>query len=129
VNDNQSMPGSESEALLRTVAGWGNTTSVIVHGGCVFEFKGPFPPGTVAEGYYNLEGGSPGFHGHLNLARIERVVFQTRPHRGRESYAFVFLDNKGDVIFKIFLGRDDSGELVPSQVDAFQRIRQHCTVQ
>lgn len=77
----------------------------------------------MAEGFYNLEGPVPGFHGHLRLDRIAHVRFQNKPHRGRKSYAFCFEENGGETVFKIFLGRDTEGELIPEQVAAFQRLR------
>ena len=99
-------------------------TTIVIHGGSVFEFGGPFPQGSVAEGFYNLQADGNGFHGHLNLQKIEQISFQTKPHRGRESYAFVFEDANGDVIFKVFLGRDEQGELISSQRDKFYQLMQ-----
>ena len=118
----------QTQALLGELATWGNTTTIVLHGGCVFEFKGPFPPGSVAEGYYNLEGPVPGFHGHIRLDAIDHIAFQERVHRGRDSYAFVFNDRNAQAIFKVFLGRDEQGEIVPEQLAAFRRIRQALTV-
>jgi len=119
----QTLAGDYAQALLCALATWGNTTTIILHGGCVFEFKGPFPKGAVAEGFYNLEGPVPGFHGHIRLDAIHHIGFQDRQHRGRQSYAFTFQDQNDHTIFKVFLGRDDQGDLIPSQVEAFKRIR------
>lgn len=110
--------------LLRKLSTIGDTTTVILHGGCVFEFKGPFPAGEVAEGFYNLDGPVPGFHGHLRLDAMARIRFQDRPHRGRASYAFVFEDAAGKSLFKVFLGRDDSGEIYPEQLNFFNKLRE-----
>lgn len=117
------LSAEQVQPLLEELATWGHTTTIVIHEGCVFEFKGPFPAGSVAEGYYNLDGPVPGFHGHLNLKRIARVGFQDKPHRGRTSYAFVFENADGDAVFKVFLGRDDSGDLLPEQVGRFMAIR------
>lgn len=110
--------------LLHALPALGTTTTVILHGGCVFEFKGPFPGGTEAEGFYNLDGTTPGFHGHLRLSAMASVRFQDRPHRGRASYAFVFTDDDGRCLFKVFLGRTDGGELIASQLMFFKALRQ-----
>ena len=117
------MAGSQAEALMRELATWSNTTTIILHGGCVFEFKGPFPEGSIAEGFYNLDGPVPGFHGHINLKAIDYIGFQERAHRGRESYAFTFQDKEDQNIFKVFLGRDSDGQLLAEQVKAFQQIK------
>ncbi|WP_297809056.1 heme utilization cystosolic carrier protein HutX [uncultured Methylophaga sp.] len=117
------MPGTEARALLEEIADWEWVTTIILHGGSVFEFKGPFPRGSEGHGFYNLEGPLPGFHGHLNLERVSHIRFQDKAHRGRESYAFVFEDAEGDTIFKIFLGRDSDGKLIAPQTARFKQLQ------
>ena len=124
----KAMPGREAKALLTLLSCWSNTTTIILHGGCVFEFKGVFPVGSEYEGFYNLESDGDGFHGHIKLSKIDRIVFQDSLHRGRQSYAFVFEDQEGATIFKVFLGRDSHGELYVDQVSAFKKIQQHLTI-
>lgn len=123
VETNQSLRGQQAETLLRTLSTWGNTTTIVLHGGCVFEFKGPFPLGSIAQGFYNLNGPNPGFHGHIRLESIACISFQNKPHRGRESYAFVFRDSHDEIIFKVFLGRQRDGQLIAHQVAEFKRIQ------
>lgn len=120
-------PGERAEELLKELATWGNTTTIVMHGGSVFEFKGPFPDGELAEGYYNLHGPTPGFHGHLRLDRIAQVRFQEKAHRGRQSYAFCFESNSDGTVFKVFLGRDEQGELLPEQILAYTRLKDQAT--
>ena len=117
------LRGDQAEALLRRLSTWGNTTTIIIHGGCVFEFKGAFPEGTIGEGFYNLDGPVPGFHGHIRLDVIDHICFQNKQHRGRQSYAFNFQDKDKNNIFKVFLGRDNQGELLEEQVESFKRIQ------
>jgi putative heme utilization carrier protein HutX len=119
------MPGRQAASLLTEIADWSWVTTIVIHGGSVFEFKGPFPSGSEGHGFYNLTGPLPGFHGHLNLEKVAKIQFQDRPHRGRESYAFVFEDDQQETIFKIFLGRTESGELIDSQVTRFKALQQH----
>lgn len=118
-----SMPGDKAQQLLETVSQWQNTTTIILHGGSVFEFKGVFPPGKLAHGFYNLKGES-GFEGHLNLEKVKHIKFQSKLHRGQESHAFVFIDHDNECIFKIFLGRDDKGTLHPSQKEQYLAYQQ-----
>jgi putative heme utilization carrier protein HutX len=117
------LPGSAALALMQELAQWGNTTTIVLHGGSVFEFKGPFPEGSLAEGYFNLDGPVPGFHGHIRLEAIDHISFQSRQHRGRDSHAFCFQDSNGRNIFKVFLGRDENGALIDTQLERFQQIR------
>jgi putative heme utilization carrier protein HutX len=124
----KSIAGTNAEALLCALATWGNTTTIILHGGCVFEFKGSFPKGSIAEGFYNLAGNFPGFHGHIRLDAICEIALQDKKHRNRQSYAFDFQDNENKSIFKVFIGRNASGELISEQVDAFKRIQNNINI-
>lgn len=122
------LTGNYAKALLQELSLWGDVTTIIIHGGCVFEFKGVFPAGSEGAGYYNLKGGgsaaaSAGFEGHISLEKIAYIAFQDTPHRGKESYAFVFTDHDEACIFKVFLGRDSQGELIEEQVARFKAIQ------
>lgn len=123
-----SLGGEQAVALMQTLATWQNITTIILHGGCVFEFKGIFPQGELAEGSYNLHNSGNGFEGHINLKAIARIRFQSRAHRGRESHAFVFEDAQAAVIFKVFLGRDHHGALISDQLAAFHTIQAQRTL-
>jgi len=123
-----SIHGEQAQALLELLSTWGPLTTIVFSGGCVFEFKGDFPKGSLAEGFYNFghtQGGSgaSGFQGHLNLNNVQAITFQDKLHRGRQSYAFVFRDKNNDCIFKVFLGRNDAGELIQAQVDGFKEMQ------
>ncbi len=127
------LPGAAAQALLETIADWGSVMTIIQHAGSVFEFKGSFPKGSQGHGYYNLnsEGSGfqghsegSGFQGHLALDQVHEIRFQDSLRGGRESYAFVFCNEQGEVMFKIFLGRDEEGGLFAHQVSAFQEIRE-----
>ena len=110
-------------ALLQVLPGWGPVTTIVFAHGCVFEFKGAFPRGETAGGYYNLLGPVPGFHGHLRLDTLAAMRFQDRPHRGRESLALVFETATGDTVFKVFLGRDARGDILSAQRRRFDQLR------
>lgn len=122
-NTSTHLSGDSAKTLLESLPNWGNLTTIIFQGGCVFEFKGSFPKGEEGSGFYNLSSGGQGFEGHINLDKIDRISFQDKEHRGRQSYAFVFEDGQGKCIFKVFLGRDESGELIESQVSQFKTIQ------
>lgn len=119
----QALPGTMAEKILSNLPAWGPVTTIVLHGGSVFEFKGPFPEGFVAEGFYNLKGDT-GFEGHLNLAKVDHIAFQDKQHRGRQSLALVFNDASTSPIFKVFVGRDGEGELITAQVQAFRKLQE-----
>lgn len=117
------MPAAQALPLLQMFSQWQNTTTIILHGGSVFEFKGVFPEGEIAHGFYNLKSGT-GFEGHLNLDKVAAIRFQSKNHRGQESHAFVFENAAGDCIFKVFLGRDADGVLHPEQKEIYTAMKQ-----
>ncbi|NRB38844.1 MAG: heme utilization cystosolic carrier protein HutX [Pseudomonadales bacterium] len=123
------LAADRAQELLEQISDWGNVTVIIIHGGSVFEFKGPFPKGSVAEGYYNLkgagegEGAAAGFEGHLKLDKIATISLQEKPHRGKDSYSLVFINQKEETVFKIFLGREADGEIIASQLATFRQLQ------
>lgn len=98
------LPGEQMEALLKTVASWKNTTTVIIHGGCVFEFKGRFPEGQVGHGYYNLHSAGGGFEGHLSLSAVASIGFQDKPHRGQKATRSCLMMRKAMPFLNCFWG-------------------------
>lgn len=117
------LAGDQALSLLESLPEWGPVVTIVLHGGCVFEFKGEFPSGSVGRGFYNLDGPVPGFHGHLNLSAIDHIGFQDRPHAGRRSLALTFNDRDGGSLFKVFVGRSSDGELISQQVQRFESLR------
>ena len=110
--------------LLTQVSGMGHSTTIIFSGGSVFEYKGTFPLGSVGHGFYNFGTGTSGFQGHLNIEKITSVELQTKQHRGREARSFNFHHENGDLVFKVFLGRDESGEMLTNQIELFDVIKE-----
>lgn len=113
------ITGDRSLELLKDIESWGPVTTIVLHAGSVFEYKGVFPAGSVGHGFYNFGVSGSGFHGHLNLKVIDHISFQEKPHRGRESYALVFMTADEEPVFKVFLGRDEHGFIFPHQKEKF----------
>ena len=109
-------------SVLRDLPSWGDLVTIVSHGGCVFEYKGPFPAGKIGQGFYNLKGTQPGFEGHINLKAIDHIAFQVRKHAGRVAYALNFNDKEGANLFKVFLGRNGAGEIYPDQKYRFDLL-------
>ncbi len=118
------LNADQSQGLLELFSTWDNTTTIILHGGSVFEFKGVFPSGNNAHGFYNLKG-ETGFEGHLNLSKVATITAEIKQHRGREARSFNFIDGHEQLIFKVFLGRDDAGEIHINQIAAFDHLTNH----
>lgn len=110
-------------ALIGELPDWGKVTVIVQSEGSVFEFKGDFPKGSIAHGYYNFMHHKNPFHGHLFVDGMAEVAFVSKPHRGAESHSLVFLSPAGNCVFKVFLGRDDSRKLIPEQVQRFKQLK------
>jgi heme iron utilization protein len=101
----------------------GGPVTFIVHtDDGVFETKASLPPGNEARGYFNIHGESP-LGGHLRIARCAAIYFVDRPFFGRRSCSLQFINLDGGAMFKVFVGRDETRELLADQLARFERLR------
>lgn len=122
------LPLEQKDVLLAELPEWGNMTTIISASGSIFEFKGSFPKGKYAHGYYNLITKGDGLHGHLKLDVISAIALISKPFRGTESHSINFFGPQGEVVFKVYLGRDKKRVLLPEQVARFNELKQQLVV-
>jgi len=115
-------PGSAFIEAMDDIANWGDVTVIVHTDDGIMEFGGPVPKGQVSRGYFNLMGRT-GFHGHLRHERCAGIAFVERPFMGRTSCLLIFLNGDGGIMFKIFVGRDEKGELKADQLEKFRALR------
>lgn len=115
------VAGSAFIDVMKDVGNWSDVTLIVHTDDGIMEFGGPVPVGEVARGYYNVPG-SKGFHGHLRHERCAGIAFVERPFMGRLSASILFFNIDGGIMFKIFVGRDESRELKVDQLDAFRKL-------
>ena len=118
------FPLADKDELLSCLPHWGRMTTIIAVSGSVFEFKGEFPQGKYAYGYYNLITEGDGLHGHLKLDNLGAISLVSRPFRGKESHSINFFGSEGEMIFKVYLGRDSNRVLLPDQVARFNALKE-----
>ncbi|RIY34415.1 heme iron utilization protein [Psittacicella hinzii] len=121
------LPGERTFSLLAELTTWGDLTTIIEKEGFIWEVKAPFPAGSFARGYYNLNMGPEAndqlqLQGHLPENKVAHIALVSKPFRGKESYAFAFILESGEVAFKIYLGRDSERKLFPEQVEKFKSL-------
>ena len=116
-------PGDAFIPAMDDIADWGDVTVIVHTEDGIMEFGGPVPKGQVARGYFNLMGRT-GFHGHLRFERCAGIAFIERPFMSRTSALLVFLNRDGGIMFKIFVGRDEKGELKADQLKKFRALRE-----
>jgi putative heme utilization carrier protein HutX len=106
---------------MTDVAKWGDVTLIVHTSDGIMEFTGLVPNGQVGHGYFNLMGSS-GFHGHLRHERCSGLAFVERPFMGRLSAFIAFFNTDDGIMFKIFVGRDETRELKADQLAAFRAL-------
>jgi hypothetical protein len=113
--------GDKLEAILEAVTGWGSILFIVHTPDLVLECEGPLPPGSYGRGYFNLHGDSP-IGGHIRASRCREIAFVSRPFMGRDSRSIQFFNIDGDAMFKIFVRRDESRNLIAEQVAQFDAL-------
>jgi putative heme utilization carrier protein HutX len=107
--------------VMTDVARWGDVTLIVHTDDGIMEFGGAIPAGQVSRGYYNVPG-TAGFHGHLRHERCAEIAFVERPFMGRNSASILFINRDGNIMFKIFVGRDANRELKADQLQSFRSL-------
>ena len=118
----KSAPGARFAEIWGDLVDWGQVTFIVHAEDGVFETKAPLPPGSEARGYFNIHGESP-LGGHLRIARCAAIYFVDRPFFGRRSCSLQFINLDGGPMFKVFVARNDKRELLPGQLERFERLR------
>ena len=113
--------GDAFVAAMQDVAQWGEVTLIVHTDDGIFEITAPVSEGQIGHGYFNLMN-PKGLHGHLRHARCGGVAFVERPFMGKSSAFVAFLNVDGGVMFKVFVGRDDSRALKADQLERFRAL-------
>ena len=106
---------------MQDIATWGEVTLIIHTDDGIFEITAPVSPGTIGHGYFNLTN-PKGLHGHLRHTRCGGIAFVERPFMGKSSAFVAFLNVDGGVMFKVFVGRDESRALKADQLERFRAL-------
>lgn len=114
-------PGSAFIDAMNDISEWGDVQVIVHTEDGIMECGGPVPKGQVARGYFNLMGRT-GFHGHLKHDRCAAIAFVERPFMGRTSNLMIFINSDGGIMFKVFVGRDEKGQLKEDQVVKFRAL-------
>ncbi|MBR1224124.1 MULTISPECIES: heme utilization cystosolic carrier protein HutX [unclassified Bradyrhizobium] len=113
--------GSHFAAAMQDIAQWGDVTLIVHTSDAIFEFTGAIPAGEVGRGYFNLMQ-PKGLHGHLRHERCDAVAFVERPFMGKASAFVAFINVDGGIMFKVFVGRDETRALRGDQLKRFQSL-------
>ena len=114
-------PGSQFAAAMQDIARWGEVTLIVHSDDAIFEFTGSIPLGEIGRGYFNLMQ-PKGLHGHLRHERCAAIAFVERPFMGKSSAFIAFINVDGGIMFKVFVGRDETRALRGDQLKRFQAL-------
>jgi heme iron utilization protein len=107
--------GGEFASTMQDIAEWGEVTLIVHTDDAIFEFTGAIPAGEIGRGYFNLMQ-PKGLHGHLRHERCGGIAFVERPFMGKQSAFVAFLNVDGGIMFKVFVGRDETRALRTDQL-------------
>ena len=116
--------GSRIVEFLQAVAGWNEAVTFIAHTpDAIVEVTGKLPNGKVGHGFYNFqEAEAGGVHGHIYYENCQRIYLMERPFMGKATCSLNFMNKNGGAMFKIFVGRDENGELKAHQLEAMRKL-------
>ena len=114
-------PGSHFAAAMQDISQWGEVTMIVHTDDAIFEFTGAIPAGDIGRGYFNLMQ-PKGLHGHLRHERCAAVAFVERPFMSKASAFVAFINVDGGIMFKVFVGRDETRALRADQLKRFQSL-------
>lgn len=113
--------GGEFAAAMTEIAEWGEVTLIVHTDDAIFEFTGAIPAGEIGRGYFNLMQ-PKGLHGHLRHERCAAIAFVERPFMGKTSAFIAFINVDGGIMFKVFVGRDETRALRADQLERFRAL-------
>ena len=116
--------GSRFVEIMQALAGWNEAVTFIAHTPDVIaEVTGKIPNGKVGRGFYNFEHAEEGgIHGHIYYENCAAIYLIERPFMGKDTVSLNFVNRNGGAMFKIFVGRDEAGELKQNQIQAMRAL-------
>ena len=121
----QKTEGTRILDILQTIATWEHPVTTIIHTpDIIAEISVRLPGGRVARGYYNFDKNpdGSGIHGHLRHEHCAAIYRVERPFMGKDTVSLNFVNRNGGAMFKIFVGRDEAGELKQNQIQAMRAL-------
>lgn len=117
--------GSRIVEILQAVAAWNESVTFIAHTpDAIVEVSSKLPNGKVGRGFYNFDHPETdgGVHGHIYYENCASIYLLERPFMGKATCSLNFINRNGSAMFKIFVGRDEAGELKQHQIEAMRKL-------
>lgn len=117
--------GSRIVEILQAIAAWNESVTFIAHTpDAIVEVSGKLPNGKVGRGFYNFDHPETdgGVHGHIYYENCASIYLLERPFMGKATCSLNFINRNGGAMFKIFVGRDEAGELKQHQIETMRKL-------
>ena len=117
--------GGRIVEILQAIAAWDESVTFIAHTpDAIVEVSGKLPNGKVGRGFYNFDHPETdgGVHGHIYYENCASIYLLERPFMGKATCSLNFINRNGGAMFKIFVGRDEAGELKQHQIEAMRKL-------
>ncbi|WP_145536496.1 heme utilization cystosolic carrier protein HutX [Yersinia alsatica] len=102
---------------------WGDVTTLVHTADIILEHKGPLPSGFHRHGYFNLRD-KQGLSGHIRAQNCQAIALLERPFMGMATASVQFFNQKGEVMLKVYVGRDEHRQLRADGLAAFHQLAQ-----
>ncbi len=118
------VPAADFEAVWKEMTTWEKITFLNISPGCILEVKGKLPEGAFGHGYFNLHDDNSPIGGHIMHDKLGSIWLVSKPFFKLESHCVLVFDEPGDLMFGVFLGRDDKKQLLEDVKQSFLRLRE-----
>ncbi|PID29255.1 MAG: heme utilization cystosolic carrier protein HutX [Candidatus Cloacimonadota bacterium] len=119
----KAVDANRFDEIIQEVRDWGELLFVKTTPSFIIEFKTKVANGKHMKGYYNFDMKDSPMGGHLKADDIEKIIFVSKKFMGLLSHSIEFYRADGEVIFKLFLSRNEKREILPEQLEAFKKMK------
>jgi len=117
------IDGAAFVDVMADLTDWGDVTFLVHTKDIILESKAPVPAGKPSGEFYNFEGHTA-IGGHLRYKHCKSIHFVKRPFMKMETCAILFMNEDGEPMFKVYVGRDEKRQLIGEQVSRFDALRE-----
>lgn len=118
------LTGAEQfDRIWDSMTEWGDVTVLVHTADIILEHQGPLPSGFHRHGYFNLRN-KQGLSGHIRAQHCQAIALLERPFMGMATASVQFFNQQGDIMLKVFVGRDEHRQLRADGLAAFHQLRQ-----
>ncbi|WP_417832295.1 heme utilization cystosolic carrier protein HutX [Terasakiella sp.] len=122
------VDGSAFVDVMEDLTHWGDVTFLVHTKDIILESKAPVPAGKPAGEFFNFEGHTA-IGGHLRYKHCKSIHFVKRPFMKMDTCAILFMNEEGEAMFKVYVGRDEKRKLLEDQIVRFDALRDRLSQQ